>query len=152
MNTVLSPDTGVYFAQLGALAREAGSLRGAGIVLGTALATIDVNALYDENMRKKGAAFAEGRRFAYTTPNAAAGECSMAFGLTGPNLAVSRGLDAHAPAQATAVVLALIALSNAWLTWRLRRGSAGVGRSRQARHVRRCRASRAATWRARGAR
>jgi 3-oxoacyl-[acyl-carrier-protein] synthase II len=78
---------------------EKRSLKGAGIVLGTVLATIDVNAVYDENLRKKGAAHAEGRRFAYTTPNAAAGECAMAFGLTGPNLAVSRGVDAYAEAN-----------------------------------------------------
>jgi 3-oxoacyl-[acyl-carrier-protein] synthase II len=69
-------------------------LRGAGIVLGTALATIDVNTLYAAGMRARGASHAEGRRFAYTTPNAAAGECSMAFGLTGPNVAVGRGVDA----------------------------------------------------------
>lgn len=78
---------------VGTLAKEH-ALRGAGIVLGTVLATIDVNAVYDENVRKKGAALAEGRRFAYTTPNAAAGECAIAFGLTGPNIAVSRGPDA----------------------------------------------------------
>lgn len=82
----------------GTLAKET-AIRGAGIVLGTVLATIDVNAVYDENLRKKGAAFAEGRRFAYTTPNAAAGECAMAFGLTGPNLAVSRGVDAAVEAN-----------------------------------------------------
>jgi 3-oxoacyl-[acyl-carrier-protein] synthase-1/3-oxoacyl-[acyl-carrier-protein] synthase II len=74
-------------------------LRGAGLVLGTCLATIDVNALFAEGMRRKGAAHAEPRRFAYTTPNAAAGECAMAFQLTGPNLAVSRGEDAWAEAE-----------------------------------------------------
>lgn len=86
---------------VGALAEKAGreTLKGAGIILGTALATIDVNAIYDENFRKKGAQYAEGRRFAYTTPNAAAGECAMAFGLTGPNLACSRGPDAYAEAN-----------------------------------------------------
>ncbi|MBI2393504.1 MAG: 3-oxoacyl-ACP synthase [Deltaproteobacteria bacterium] len=84
-----------------ALAAEVGreKLAGAGIVLGTVLATIDVNAVYDDNLRKKGAAFAEGRRFAYTTPNAAAGECAIAFGLTGPNVAVSRGVDAKIEAR-----------------------------------------------------
>jgi len=89
---------------VGTLAEQLGrdALKGAGIVLGTVLATIDVNAVYDENLRKKGAQFAEGRRFAYTTPNAAAGECAMAFGLTGPNLAVSRGPDAYAEANEVA--------------------------------------------------
>ena len=84
---------------------QTNALRGAGIVLGTVLATIDVNALYDDNLRKKGAAFAEGRRFAYTTPNAAAGECAMAFGLTGPNIAVSRGPDAGIEAREVAIDL-----------------------------------------------
>lgn len=88
----------------GALAQEIGrdKLAGAGIVLGSVLCTIDVNAVYDDNLRKKGAAFAEGRRFAYTTPNAAAGECAMAFHLTGPNLAVSRGVDAKIEAREVA--------------------------------------------------
>lgn len=86
---------------VGALANEVGrdKLAGAGVVLGSVLNTIDVNAVYDDNLRKKGAAFAEGRRFAYTTPNAAAGECAMAFQLTGPNLAVSRGVDAKIEAR-----------------------------------------------------
>jgi 3-oxoacyl-[acyl-carrier-protein] synthase II len=77
-------------------------LRGAGIVLGSALATIDVNTLYAAGMRARGASHAEGRRFAYTTPNAAAGECSMAFGLTGPNVAVGRGVDAGTEAMEVA--------------------------------------------------
>jgi 3-oxoacyl-[acyl-carrier-protein] synthase-1/3-oxoacyl-[acyl-carrier-protein] synthase II len=85
---------------VGRLAAEVGRerLAGAGIVLGSALATIDVNAIYGDVVRARGATHAEGRRFAYTTPNAAAGECSIAFGLTGPNVAVSRGWDAGAEA------------------------------------------------------
>jgi 3-oxoacyl-[acyl-carrier-protein] synthase-1/3-oxoacyl-[acyl-carrier-protein] synthase II len=74
-------------------------LRGAGLVVGTCLATVDVNASYDEAMQRRGAAHAEPRKFAYTTPNAAAGECAIAFGLTGPNLAVGRGEDAWAEAE-----------------------------------------------------
>ena len=89
---------------LASLAADVGRerLRGAGIVLGTALATIDVNAVYAAGMRQRGAAHAEGRRFAYTTPNAAAGECSIAFGLTGPNVAVGRGPDAAVEAMEVA--------------------------------------------------
>ena len=79
------------------LSRE--RLRGAGVVLGSVLATIDVNAIYDDGLRRRGFAHAEGRRFAYTTPNAAAGECAIAFGLTGPNLAVGRGVDAAVEAR-----------------------------------------------------
>lgn len=77
-------------------------LRGAGIVLGTTVATIDVNAVYAAAMRARGAGHAEGRRFVYTTPNAAAGECAIAFGLTGPNLAVGRGADASREAHEVA--------------------------------------------------
>lgn len=88
-------------AAVAALSAKTGreALRGAALVVGTCLATIDVNAIYDEGMRKRGAPFAEGRRFAYTTPNAAAGECAIAFGLTGPNLAVGRGEDAWREAE-----------------------------------------------------
>ncbi len=87
-----------------ALAEKVGRdrLRGAGVVLGTALATLDVNDAFAEGMRRKGAAFAEGRRFAYTTPNASAGECAMAFALTGPNVAVGRGVDAAVEAREVA--------------------------------------------------
>ncbi len=79
---------------VGTLAAEVGRerLRGAGIVLGSVMATIDLNALYFSTIRTRGAAFAEGRKFAYTTPNAAAGECAIAFGLTGPNVCVGSGL------------------------------------------------------------
>lgn len=88
-------------AAVSALAEAQGRdrLRGAGLVVGTCLATIDVNALYDEALRRRGGAHAEGRRFAYTTPNAAAGECAIAFALTGPNLAVGRGEDAWDEAE-----------------------------------------------------
>jgi 3-oxoacyl-[acyl-carrier-protein] synthase-1/3-oxoacyl-[acyl-carrier-protein] synthase II len=93
--------THLALAAVGALAEAVGRdrLGGAGLVIGTCLATIDVNALYDEGLRRRGAAHAEGRRFAYTTPNAAAGECAIAFGLTGPNLAVGRGEDAWDEAE-----------------------------------------------------
>jgi 3-oxoacyl-[acyl-carrier-protein] synthase-1/3-oxoacyl-[acyl-carrier-protein] synthase II len=88
-------------AAVGALADVVGRerLRGAGLILGSCLATIDVNAIYDEGLRRRGGAHAEGRRFAYTTPNAAAGECAIAFALTGPNLAVGRGEDAWDEAE-----------------------------------------------------
>jgi len=94
-------------AAVSALAESVGRDRlvGAGIVLGTALATLDVNDQFADGMRRKGAQFAEGRRFAYTTPNAAAGECAIAFALTGPNLAVGRGPDAAEEARAIGELL-----------------------------------------------
>jgi len=66
-------------------------VRGAGIIVGHGLATMDTNAVYQERIRALGAHRAEPRRFPYTTPNAAAGECAVAFGLTGPAFAVGGG-------------------------------------------------------------
>jgi 3-oxoacyl-[acyl-carrier-protein] synthase II len=70
------------------------TLRGAGVVVGTASATIETNALFAARIRERGARAAEPRRFAYTSPNAVAGECSIAYGLTGPSFSVGGGLHA----------------------------------------------------------
>jgi 3-oxoacyl-(acyl-carrier-protein) synthase len=74
-----------------ALAQRAGSLEGAGIVVGHTLATLETNAVFDERIRARGARFAEPRRFPYTSPNAVAGECAVLFRLTGPAFAVGSG-------------------------------------------------------------
>ncbi|HVH42594.1 MAG TPA: beta-ketoacyl synthase N-terminal-like domain-containing protein [Labilithrix sp.] len=68
-----------------------GALRGAGILVGHGLATVETNAQFQARIRAAGATRAEPRRFAYTTPNAGAGECAVAFGLTGPAFAVGGG-------------------------------------------------------------
>jgi len=68
-----------------------GALRGAGIIVGHGLATVETNARFWNRVRAAGASRAEPRRFPYTTPNAAAGECAVAFGLTGPAFAVGGG-------------------------------------------------------------
>ncbi|WP_437275672.1 beta-ketoacyl synthase N-terminal-like domain-containing protein [Sorangium sp. So ce375] len=70
----------------------ADSLRGAGIVAGHALATIDTNEVYDARRRARGARFVEPRLFPATSPNAIAGECAIAYQLTGPSFAVGAGL------------------------------------------------------------
>ena len=49
---------------------------------------------------------AEPRKFPYTSPNAAAGDCSAAFGLTGPSFAVGAGL--HAGIEALVVGASLV--------------------------------------------
>ncbi|WP_437293831.1 beta-ketoacyl synthase N-terminal-like domain-containing protein [Sorangium sp. So ce426] len=67
-------------------------LRGAGIVAGHALATIDTNEVYDARRRARGARFVEPRLFPATSPNAIAGECAIAYQLTGPSFAVGAGL------------------------------------------------------------
>ena len=68
-----------------------GTLEGAGVLVGHGLATIDTNAAYLARIRAAGASRGEPRRFPYTTPNAAAGECGVALGLTGPAFAVGGG-------------------------------------------------------------
>jgi 3-oxoacyl-[acyl-carrier-protein] synthase-1/3-oxoacyl-[acyl-carrier-protein] synthase II len=83
-----------------------GSLDGAGILVGHGLATIDTNAAYLARIRAAGASRGEPRRFPYTTPNAAAGECAVAFGLTGPAFAVGGG--PHGGIEALAVAADLV--------------------------------------------
>jgi 3-oxoacyl-[acyl-carrier-protein] synthase-1/3-oxoacyl-[acyl-carrier-protein] synthase II len=87
------------------LQAEVGPLRGSGVVVGTALATLETNALFAARVRERGARAAEPRRFPYTSPNAAAGECSMAFGLTGPSFSVGGGLHAALEALAAGALL-----------------------------------------------
>ena len=87
-------------------------LRDAGVVVGHAYATVDVNDRYFQRVLEKNyARAAEGRRFPYTSPNAVAGECSLAFHLTGPNLAVGSGL--HGGVEALAVAADLVRAGDA---------------------------------------
>jgi 3-oxoacyl-[acyl-carrier-protein] synthase-1/3-oxoacyl-[acyl-carrier-protein] synthase II len=92
-------------AAVARLEGETGSLAGAGIVVGTALATLETNALFAARIRERGPLAAEPRRFPYTSPNAVAGECSIAFGLTGPSFSVGGGMHAALEALASAAVL-----------------------------------------------
>jgi 3-oxoacyl-[acyl-carrier-protein] synthase-1/3-oxoacyl-[acyl-carrier-protein] synthase II len=88
------------------LARAIGPLSGAGIVVGEAIATLETDALFHARILDRGARMAEPRRFPYTSPNAAAGECSVVFGLTGPGFAVGSGF--HAGLEALAVARDLV--------------------------------------------
>jgi 3-oxoacyl-[acyl-carrier-protein] synthase II len=92
-------------AAVAALERATGPLAGAGVIVGTALATLETNALFAGRIRERGARAAEPRRFPYTSPNAVAGQCSIAFGLTGPSFSVGGGLHAALEALASAAVL-----------------------------------------------
>jgi 3-oxoacyl-[acyl-carrier-protein] synthase-1/3-oxoacyl-[acyl-carrier-protein] synthase II len=92
-------------AAVARLRSEQGPLAGAGVVVGSALATVETNAVFAANLRARGARAAEPRRFAYTSPNAVAGECSIAFGLTGPSFAVGGGMHAGLEALAAAALL-----------------------------------------------
>jgi 3-oxoacyl-[acyl-carrier-protein] synthase-1/3-oxoacyl-[acyl-carrier-protein] synthase II len=81
-------------AAVATLAEQVGrdALRGAGIVAGHALATLDTNEVYDARRRARGARFVEPRLFPATSPNALAGECAIVYQLTGPSFATSAGL------------------------------------------------------------
>lgn len=83
-----------------------GTSKGAGVVVGHGLATVDTNKTYLEHFLAKGAHRAEPRRFPYTTPNAVSGECAVAFGWTGPAFAV--GCGEHGGLEAIAVASDLV--------------------------------------------
>ncbi len=92
-------------AAVAALEKASGPLAGAGVIVGTALATLETNALFAARIRERGARAAEPRRFPYTSPNAVAGQCSIAFGLTGPSFSVGGGMHAALEALASAAIL-----------------------------------------------
>ena len=92
-------------AAVAGLQASSGPLAGAGVVVGTALATLETNALFAARIRARGARAAEPRRFPYTSPNAVAGQCSIAFGLTGPSFSVGGGMHAALEALASGAVL-----------------------------------------------
>ncbi len=96
----------VTFAAVAALVAVTGPLRGAGIVVGEGRATHATNIRYLERLRAVGAVRVEPRRFPFTTPNAAAGEAAVAFGLEGPAFAVGGG--AHGGLEALAVAADLV--------------------------------------------
>ncbi len=99
---------------LTALARleaKVGSLTGAGLLAGHALATLETNTLYAAGLLARGAHAGEPRRFPYTSPNAVCGECAVAFGLTGPCFATGGG--PHGALEALAVAADLVAAGDA---------------------------------------
>jgi len=91
-------------AELGRIV-GAETLRGAGVVVGHGLATIDTNERFDSRRRTKGATFVDPRLFPATSPNAVAGECAIVFGLTGPSFGVNAGFDGGTEALASAAEL-----------------------------------------------
>jgi 3-oxoacyl-[acyl-carrier-protein] synthase-1/3-oxoacyl-[acyl-carrier-protein] synthase II len=93
------------------VATERSAWEGAGIILGHSLATLEHNELFDVRRREKGPRAVEPRRFPATSPNAAAGECAIAFRLTGPSFAVGGSL--HGGLEALAVARDLVASGDA---------------------------------------
>jgi 3-oxoacyl-[acyl-carrier-protein] synthase-1/3-oxoacyl-[acyl-carrier-protein] synthase II len=70
------------------------------VVVGTASATLEQNAVFDAR-RREGRAV-EPRRFPGTSPSACAGWCSIVFGLRGPSFGVGSGTNAAFEAVRTA--------------------------------------------------
>jgi 3-oxoacyl-[acyl-carrier-protein] synthase-1/3-oxoacyl-[acyl-carrier-protein] synthase II len=98
-------------AAVAALQDLLGMSLAAGVVVGSVFGPLETNALFHERLRSRGARRVEPRRFPYTSPNAVAGACAIAFGLTGPSFAV--GLGQHAAVEALAAA-----------TWLVRAGDA----------------------------
>ncbi len=94
-------------AAVAALAQEVGrdALAGAGVVAGYGLATLDTNDRFSARLRDKGPRWVDPRLFPATSPNAGAGQCAIAFGLTGPNFAVNGGLAGSLEALAAGAEL-----------------------------------------------
>jgi 3-oxoacyl-[acyl-carrier-protein] synthase II len=103
------PLTRLALAAVGRLASDAlgldASLAGTGIVVGGCFATLETNAAFHARIVHRGARMAEPRRFPYTSPNAAAGECGVAFGFTGPGFGVGTGPGAGLEALCVAADL-----------------------------------------------
>lgn len=100
---------------VGELALRVGKdkLQGGGIVAGHALATLDTNDRFDARRRTKGPTAVDPRLFPLTSPNAVAGECAIAFQLTGPSFAVNASLDGGSEALACAAELVAMGDSDA---------------------------------------
>lgn len=67
-------------------------LKGAGIIVGHGLATIDINERFYARVLAKGPVAAEPRLFPPTSPNLMAGQVAIFFGLTGPSAAIASGV------------------------------------------------------------
>jgi 3-oxoacyl-[acyl-carrier-protein] synthase-1/3-oxoacyl-[acyl-carrier-protein] synthase II len=93
------------------LSTGSAALEGAGLIVGHTLATLEANEAFDARRREKGARAVEPRRFPSTSPNAAAGECAIAFRLTGPTFAV--GASLHGGLEALGVARDLVAAGDA---------------------------------------
>jgi 3-oxoacyl-[acyl-carrier-protein] synthase-1/3-oxoacyl-[acyl-carrier-protein] synthase II len=98
-------------AAVAALVERDGPLAPAGIIVGTTFATLETDASFFARILERGARMAEPRKFPYTSPNAAAGDAGVAFGLTGPGFSVGSG--EHAGVEALVVACQLVAAGDA---------------------------------------
>ncbi|MCC6215976.1 MAG: 3-oxoacyl-ACP synthase [Polyangiaceae bacterium] len=86
-----------------------------GVVVGTATATLELDARYAERYRGRGPRHADPRRFPATSPNLAPGLCAAALGCRGPALAVGAGLAAPLEALLVALDLAAAGVADAFV-------------------------------------
>ncbi len=73
---------------------DAAAAERVGLVFGTGLGCLLTNAEYNEKLLRGGPAAASPRLFAYTVSSAAAGEVSIALGITGQNVTLHQGMAA----------------------------------------------------------
>jgi 3-oxoacyl-[acyl-carrier-protein] synthase II len=104
--------SGLAVTAVAKLIADHGPLRdGTGVVVGSVAATLEVDELFDRRCRERGHRAAEPRRFPPTSPNLCAGECTIAFKLTGPSFAVGAG--PAAPLEALLVAYDLVRAGDA---------------------------------------
>lgn len=92
------------------------------VVYGSALASLVTNVRYYDKVQRRGLRMADPKRFPYTSPNAAAGEVAIAFGLVGPNVCLTSGFASGVQALVVAARLvargrapaALAVVADAW--------------------------------------
>lgn len=72
--------------------RGAAVLRGGGVIVGHALATVDINDRFYARVLGRGPTAAEPRLFPPTSPNLVPGQLAILFGLTGPSAATCGSL------------------------------------------------------------
>jgi 3-oxoacyl-(acyl-carrier-protein) synthase len=105
-----------------ALGEPPGDDRPIAVVYGSGHASLVTNLRYYEKILRRGPRGADPKRFPYTSPNAAAGEVAIAFGLVGPNVTVTSGFASGLEAIAIGARLvargrvpaALVVAADAW--------------------------------------
>ncbi len=79
--------------------------RGAGVIVGHSLATVDINQRFYSRVLARGPTHAEPRLFPPTSPNLVPGQLAILFGWTGPSAAVASGPGGASGALSLAVDL-----------------------------------------------
>lgn len=105
-----------------ALGDPPGGDRPVAVVFASGHATLLTNLRYYDKIQRRGPRGADPKRFPYTSPNAAAGEVAIAFGLVGPNVTLASGFASGVEALGVGARLvargrapqALVVVADAW--------------------------------------